>query len=249
VSSRKNRSKQIGRRQAIEVLGAAGVISLIGCGGGTASSATAGSGSASASTSASCVLTPDLTVGPYFVDEKINRSDLTTNTTDTNVLNATPLSLTLTIQQYSSTGCSPLQGAQVDIWHADAAGVYSDESSEGTSAQTYLRGYQITNSTGVVSFQTIFPGWYSGRTIHVHVMVRTFDSSGAVAFAFTTQLFFDQALINAISSTVAPYSSRGLPNTTNADDNIYNSVTQLTLAAATSGGGYTGSVALGVQTS
>jgi protocatechuate 3,4-dioxygenase beta subunit len=188
-------------------------------------------------------------VGPYFVDEKLNRSDLTTNTTDTNVLNGTPLSLTLTLEQYSSRGCTPLQGAQVDIWHADAAGVYSDESSEGTSGQTYLRGYQITNSSGVVSFKTIFPGWYAGRTIHIHVMIRTFTSSGAVAFEFTTQLFFDQTLIDAITTTVSPYSSRGLPDTTNAQDNIYNSSTQLALATATSGAGYTAAVTLGVQTS
>ena len=249
MSSKRNRRKQISRRQAIEVLGAAGVVSLLGCGGGTAGSATTGSGSGSGSSSASCILTPDLTVGPYFVDEKLNRSDLTTNTTDTNVLNGTPLSLALTIEQYSSGACSPLQGAQVDIWHADAAGLYSDESSEGTSGQTFLRGYQITNSSGVVSFKTIFPGWYTGRTIHIHVMIRTFTSSGAVAFEFTTQLFFDQALINAITTTVSPYSSRGMPDTTNAQDTIYNSETQLTLATAASGGGYTAAVTLGIQTS
>jgi protocatechuate 3,4-dioxygenase beta subunit len=247
VSSKKNRGKQISRRQAIEVLGAVGVVSVIDCGGGVASSATTGSGSGSGSGSATCVLTPELTVGPYFVDEKLNRSDLTINTTDANVLSGTPLGLTLTLEQYSSSGCSPLQGAQVDIWHADAAGIYSDESSEGTSGQTFLRGYQITNSRGVVSFKTIFPGWYTGRTIHIHVMIRTFTASGTVAFEFTTQLFFDQTLINGVTTTVSPYSSRGLPDTTNAQDNIYNSATQLTLATATSGSGYTAAATLGVQ--
>jgi protocatechuate 3,4-dioxygenase beta subunit len=68
------------------------------------------------------VLTPEETVGPYFVEEKLNRSDLTT---DSNVLNGVPLALTLTVMNYSASGCSVLSGAQVDIWHADAAGVYS----------------------------------------------------------------------------------------------------------------------------
>jgi protocatechuate 3,4-dioxygenase beta subunit len=248
VSSKKNRGKQISRRQAIEVLGAVGVVSVIGCGRGAASSATTGSGSGSGSSSATCVLTPELTVGPYFVEEKLNRSDLTTNTTDSNVLNGTPLSLTLTLEQYSSSGCSPLQGARVDIWQADAAGVYSDEAVEYTAGQTYLRGYQTTDSSGVLKFKTIFPGWYTGRTIHIHVMVRTFSSSGAVALEFTTQLFFEQTLINAITTTVSPYSLRGLPDTTNAQDNIYNSATQLALATATSGSGYTAAVTLGIQT-
>jgi protocatechuate 3,4-dioxygenase beta subunit len=126
-----------------------------------------GSGSGSASGSASCVLTPEETVGPYFVDEKLNRSDLTTNTTDANVLNGAPLNLTLTIMDYSTSGCSTLAGAQVDIWQADAAGVYSDTAVENTSGQRYLRGYQITDSSGVVKFKTIFPRWYAARTAHL----------------------------------------------------------------------------------
>jgi protocatechuate 3,4-dioxygenase beta subunit len=195
------------------------------------------------------VLTPELTVGPYFVDEKLNRSDLTTNTTDSNVLDGSPLTLTLTILEYSSTGCSALQGAQVDIWQADAAGVYSDEAIENTAGQTYLRGYQTTDASGVVKFKTIFPGWYTGRTVHIHVMIRTFSSLGAVASEFTTQLFFAQTLINDVTTSVSPYSSRGLPDTTNAQDNIYNSATHLTPQTASSGGGYTGAITLGVQTS
>ena len=57
----------------------------------------------------------------------------------------------------------------MDIWHADAAGVYSDESVEGTEGLTYLRGYQVTDANGLVIFKTMFPGWYSGRTVHIHV--------------------------------------------------------------------------------
>ncbi|PYU02565.1 MAG: twin-arginine translocation pathway signal protein [Acidobacteria bacterium] len=243
-------SLQLTRRRLIEILGGAGVAALSGCGGGSTSASSA-SGSTSGTTSgttASCVLTPELTVGPYFVDEKLNRSDLTTNTTDTNVLNATPLTLTMTIMEYASSGCSALVGAQVDIWHADAAGIYSDESVENTTGQTFLRGYQLTDANGAVTFKTVVPGWYSGRTIHIHVMIRTLSSSGSVLTEFTTQLFFDQTLLNALTTTVSPYSSRGVPDTTNAQDSIYSSATQLTLTNATSGGGYTASITLGVQT-
>src|SRR5437588_4238862 len=157
---------------------------MTGC--GSSGTSTSGSGSGSAS----CVLTPELTVGPYFVDERLNRSDLTTNTTDTNVTNGAPLALSIYIMEYGSSACTPLAGAQVDVWHADAAGIYSDESVENTVGQSFLRGYQLTDSNGLAAFKTIFPGWYSGRTVHMHVMIRTYSSSGGKTFEFTTQLFF-----------------------------------------------------------
>jgi len=242
-------SKEISRRQAIGILAVAGAGVMLGCGGGqSAASTTATSTTSTASTgNASCILTPELTVGPYYVDEKLNRSDLTADTTDTNVTNGVPLTLQMFIMQYSSSGCSALSGAQVDVWHADAGGVYSDESVENTVGQTYLRGYQTTDSNGLVTFKTIFPGWYSGRTVHIHVMIRTFSSSGAQTFEFTTQLFFDPALTLTIMAK-APYNTRGNPDTTNATDSIYNSETLLSLASATSGSGYTTSITVGVQT-
>jgi protocatechuate 3,4-dioxygenase beta subunit len=95
------------------------------------------------------VLTPELTEGPYFVDERLNRSNLTTGTANTNVTGGVPLSLTIGIVSASSA-CQPLHGLQVDIWHCDAAGVYSDVVSEGTAGQTFLRGYQLTDSSGLV---------------------------------------------------------------------------------------------------
>jgi len=200
-------SLQLTRRRLLEILGGAGAAALSGCGSSsTSASSTSGStsGTTTSGTTASCVLTPELTVGPYFVDEKLNRSDLTTNTTDTNVLNATPLTLTMTIMEYASSGCSALVGAQVDVWHADAAGIYSDESVENTTGQTFLRGYQITDSNGAVTFKTVVPGWDSGRTIHIHVMIRTLSSSGSVLTEFATQLFFDQTLLNGLTTTVSP---------------------------------------------
>jgi protocatechuate 3,4-dioxygenase beta subunit len=197
-----------------------------------------------------CALSPALTIGPYFVDEKLNRSDLTTDTSDTNVTDATPLALAITVQQYSSSGCSALSGAQVDLWYADAGGKYSDENSEGTIGETYLRGYQVTDSNGLVSFKTIFPGWYSGRTVHIHAMVRLFDSSGNQTFEWETQFFFDPALTTEIMAT-APYNTRGTPDTTNSQDDIYSQSAGQTLLALTKnsdGSGYTGSITIGVQT-
>ena len=185
-------------------------------------------------------------MGPYFVDERLNRSDLTTNTTDTNVTNGAPLALSIYIMEYGSSACTPLAGAQVDVWHADAAGVYSDESVENTVGQSFLRGYQLTDSNGLAAFKTIFPGWYSGRTVHIHVMIRTYSSSGGKTFEFTTQLFFDPALTLTVMAK-APYNTRENPDTTNATDNIYNSETLLSLKSASSDSGYTTSITLGVQ--
>src|ERR1700687_1405095 len=99
------------------------------------------------------------------------------------------------------------------------------------------------NTTG----QTLLPGWYSGRTIHIHVMSRTLCSSGSVLTECTTQLFLDQTLINALTTSVSPYSSRGLPDTTSAEDSIYSSSTQLTVTNATTGGGYAACITTGVQ--
>jgi protocatechuate 3,4-dioxygenase beta subunit len=112
-----------------------------------------------------------------------------------------------------------------------------------------LRGYQTTDSNGVVTFKTIVPGWYSGRAPHIHVMIRTLSSSGAVLTEFTTQLFLDQTFLDALMTTVSPYSSRGLADTTNATDRLFTTSTELTLANASTGSGYTASITLGVQTS
>jgi len=110
-----------------------------------------------------------------------------------------------------------------------------------------VRGCQITDSNGAVTFKSIVPGWYSGRTIHIHVMIRTLWSSGSVLTECTTQPFLDQTLINALTTSVSPSSARGLPDTTSAEDSIYSSSTQLTLTNATTGGGYAASITMGVQ--
>ena len=117
--------------------------------------------------------------------------------------------------------------AQVDVWQVDSAGIYSDESVENTTGQTFLCGYQSTGSNGAVTFKTMVPGWYSGRTIHIHVMIRTFSSTGTAFTEFTTQLFFDQTF-DSLATSGSPYSSRGLPDTANAEDSIYSNSTLVT---------------------
>ena len=122
------------------------------------------------------------------------------------------------------------------------------KSVENMTGQTFLRGCQITDSNGAVTFKTIVPGWHSGRTIHIHVMIRTFSSTGTALTEFTTQLSFDQTLIDSLAKSVSPYSSRGLPDTTNAEDSIYCNSTQSRIGNAATGAGYPSSITFGVQT-
>jgi protocatechuate 3,4-dioxygenase beta subunit len=176
-------------------------------------------------------LTPAVTQGPYFQDfsdSSLNRSDVTEGQA------GTTLTLTFHVYQVSGTTVTPLAGARVDIWSANALGVYSDEAVEGTAGQTYLRGYQYTDSTGTVTFTTIIPGWYAGRTPHIHFMVRSTSSSGTLTNRMTSQLFFDQSFINTLYTTTAPYNTRGLADTTNAADMVYNTTTASGTAAGPS---------------
>src|SRR5262249_49294581 len=131
-------------------------------------------------------------------------------------------------------GCTPASGVQVDIWHCDAGGLYSDEAANGTVGRKFLRGYQITDTSGAVHFTTIYPGWYSGRTIHIHFRIRTFSGSTTTT-NFTSQLFFDEAVNEQVLAR-APYNSRGARDTTNAGDMIYTPSTRLVLSLDGSGG-------------
>ena len=230
-----------------------GALHLLGLGAGAAVASTrARSASAAllpdgAQLAPDCVLSPTLTEGPFFVDERLNRVDLTSGTANTNVTNGVPL--TLTIGLVSTTGnCAPLQGLQVDVWHADAAGKYSDVASEGTAGQTFLRGYQVSDASGLVTFRTIFPGWYSGRTIHIHVLVRRFDTSGNQTYRWASQLFFDPATTLTVTAR-APYNTRGAsPDTSNAQDGIYQQSggTTLLAMAGTAASGFSTALVLGI---
>jgi protocatechuate 3,4-dioxygenase beta subunit len=199
----------------------------------TSAEAAGGGPAAVAAGLVACVLTPEQTEGPYFLEgDKVRR-----NVTEGKP--GVPLRLRLTVLDVST--CRPIRGAAVDIWHCDAAGVYSGV--QGNSG-SFLRGIQRTNVRGVAVFETIYPGWYPGRTVHIHVKVAL---GGNVVH--TGQLYFPDRITDAVYRR-APYSRRPNRTTRNAADSIYrNGGSRSTLRLVPDGRGYVGSLTMGVQRS
>ena len=190
----------------------------------------------------SCVARPALTEVPFFVDEKLNRSDIRPDPSNGTVKTGTKLTIKFNVFRTSGTGCTPLSGAYVDIWHTDASGAYSDVNGQGNPnniGQKFLRGYQITDANGAVTFTTIYPGWYNGRTVHIHYKVRLFNGT-TQTFTFTSQLCFDDTLTDTVFLQ-APYNAYGTRTTRNSNDGIYQSGgTSILLNCTSDGaGGYT----------
>jgi len=182
----------------------------------------------------SCVLTPEQTEGPYYVaGEKLRR-----NITDGRP--GAPLVLRTFVVDAST--CKPIRNAAVDIWHADAAGIYSGFGA-GASSRTFMRGIQRTNAKGLAQFRTVYPGWYQGRTVHIHVKVHV---GGNVAH--TGQLYFSDALTDRVYVR-APYSARPNRTTRNASDMIYRNGGRRSLVAVkkNSTGVYVATITMGVQ--
>jgi protocatechuate 3,4-dioxygenase beta subunit len=175
-------------------------------------------------TALACVVRPELTIGSHFVDEQLNRSDIRFEPADSSVTRGAPLTLSIGVFDVTNKRCTPLQGAQVDIWHCDAQGHYSGVNEPGFDSRglIFLRGYQLTDAKGQVQFKTIYPGWYSGRTVHIHFMIRTIGTNGQ-RYEFVSQLFFDDMLTDRVH-TLKPYKRKGPRNTRNTDDNIYSNV-------------------------
>jgi protocatechuate 3,4-dioxygenase beta subunit len=237
------------RREAIAVLGGLGAGAawqvLRGPGSG-ARAATITSPSASAA--ASCVLTPEVTEGPYWIANGLTRRDITENRP------GLPLILHLTVQD--ATTCKPIEGADVEIWHADAGGVYSGFSGSSPpsgggghatpdNTKRFLRGHQKSDVDGLAIFRTIYPGWYRGRTPHIHLKVNV---GGNVVH--TGQLFFSDKISDAVYRTTK-YKSHGQPDTTNSADSIYKQAgsgkARLKLARRTGAKGYIGAITMGVK--
>ena len=240
------RTPGVTRRRAVGAAGAAGAALLLSrVSGPDRLLGSIGLAEEAQAAAGSCVLIPAKTEGPYFVDEKLNRSDIRTDPSDGTTAAGVPLNLTMVVVGADSS-CAPVQGAVVDIWHANAAGTYSDIASEGTSGKKFLRGLQATDSGGQANFTTVFPGWYSGRAVHIHFKVRVVSGS-TTTYEFNSQLFFDPATTNQIYATSA-YSSRGTPNVANSADNIYGSDGSKLLVALTAnaGGGYDGTFVVGL---
>jgi protocatechuate 3,4-dioxygenase beta subunit len=244
-------SKMIDRRAALGAFGVlGGTLVLASCKSSTTTAGDDESTADAAAGSGACASTLEGEVGPYFADDSadgFDRSDITANLDGSSVQTGIPLVLTIYIYDAQSS-CSPYVGAQIDIWHCNASGVYSDISAESTATEQWLRGYQITDATGKVTFTTIVPGWYQGRTTHVHLRIRSSydEAAGLSDGTNTTQVFFSQTLIDSIATTIAPYNSEGTNPTTNATDHVYAGETNGTnvLAMAGDTSGYTAALSL-----
>lgn len=267
-----HKDTSITRRRALAVTGgtvAAGGLAVAGYQSAFADTATDTEASASASdtsTSSSCMtLMTSVTEGPYYLDGALVRKDITEGKS------GVPLTLRLTVVD-ATDGCTPVSGAAVEIWHCDAWGYYSGyttanpggsapaESEDGSTANdnTYLRGYQIANANGVVKFETIFPGWYTPRTCHIHLKVHTGGQKEDGTYEggkvnYTGQLFFPDDIAEEIF-TREPYSQHSGSYTTLDNDMVYDgggtSSGLLTLKAvhkADPSKGYKGSITLGVD--
>lgn len=240
----------LNRREAIALLGVAGASLITGCSRGASPAATSaeaadvpgsvGSKASNRATGSGCVVRPAQTEGPYFVDEKLNRSDIRSDPSDRSVKPGTPLELTFNVSHITGGACAALAGAIVDVWHCDADGVYSDvqDPSFNTKGKKFLRGYQTTDAAGVAKFTTIYPGWYQGRAVHIHFTVRT--APNGPGHEFTSQIYFDDALNDQVLSR-PPYASKGGHSMRNAEDGIFrDGGSQLLLPVKAVGNGYAG---------
>lgn len=226
------------RREALALLGAPPLLMLTGWSAPVAS----------APGLPGCVVRPQQTEGPYFVDESLNRSDIRSDPADGSVKPGAQLDLTFNVSRISANACAPLAGALVDIWHCDHLGVYSDvqDPDFNTVGKKFLRGFQVTDTDGVARFTTIYPGWYHGRTVHVHFKIRS-APSGTPGFEFASQLYFDDALTDQVHAR-QPYAAKGQRNRRNTGDGIFaRGGSQLTLAAARNSQGYAATFGIALE--
>jgi len=189
-----------------------------------------------ASGAVSCVLTPEQTEGPYYIaGEKVRR----------NITEGRPgAPLLLRAFVVDASTCKGIKNAAVDIWHADAGGVYSGFG-QGAASRTFMRGIQKTNAKGLALFRTVYPGWYQGRTVHIHVKVHL---GGNVVH--TGQLYFPDTITDAVYRK-APYSSRPSRDVRNANDSVYRNGGSRSLMSVrkNSAGVYVATIMMGVHRS
>jgi protocatechuate 3,4-dioxygenase beta subunit len=190
--------------------------------------------------SAGCVVRPQQTEGPYFVDERLNRADIRSDPATGAVKSGAPLDIVFRVSELAGGRCAPLAGAIVDVWHCDAQGAYSDvrDAASDTRGHRFLRGYQVTDAAGMARFITIYPGWYEGRAVHVHFKIRTAPAAGR-GREFTSQLYFDDALTEQVHSA-APYVRRGRRVPNEHDGLFRRGGRDLVLAVTNTSSGHTG---------
>jgi protocatechuate 3,4-dioxygenase beta subunit len=194
-----------------------------------------------------CVrLTPEQEEGPFYVDLGRLRRNVVEGS------EGVPLELRLLV--VNPANCHPIEGAAVDIWQCNAAGLYSDESSNGTSGEEFLRGIQLTDQKGLATFKTIYPGWYQGRATHIHLKVHVGGRRSGRHFngghvAHTGQMFFPEATSDVVYAG-APYNRETIARTSNSSDHVYaqqggaRAMLRLKGAAAS---GFKGMIAFGVD--
>ena len=239
-------TRKVDRRQALATFGTVSLGGLLAAcggddGGGTTGGSTASGETADATTktptsgslaqrfddASSCELAVEQTEGPYYFDVDSIRSDIREDR------EGTRLALALRVRDAGT--CEPIENAVVDIWHCDAAGTYSgfEAASQGgppgggggpSDDETYLRGAQATNSDGIARFTTIYPGWYQGRTVHIHAKVHLDKQT-----LLTTQLYFPDAFSDEVY-TAEPYAGDGERDSSNDTDGIYDESLTLTLS-------------------
>jgi protocatechuate 3,4-dioxygenase beta subunit len=192
--------------------GGAGLTSLEACRDGS-------SGMSAGSDTGPCPLNPEQEEGPFYVDEGLLRSDVLDGQT------GVPLLLSVKVVRVAK--CEPVANAAVEIWSANSLGKYSDKSQEGTVGQKYLRGVQLTDASGFVKFRSIYPGWYTGRTCHIHLKVRTGGTASGSSYstagstvAHGGQIFFPPHMNESLRSV---YSGDTNSFINNAGDRVYDS--------------------------
>jgi protocatechuate 3,4-dioxygenase beta subunit len=151
-----------------------------------------------------CVIVPEVTEGPYYFDPALLRADITEGRPG----------LPMTLQmQVVDQGCTPIADARVDVWHCDADGIYSGYN--GYEGETFMRGTQMSDADGMVTFSTVYPGWYRGRTTHIHFKVFLNETT-----VLTGQIFFPDEVSERVYATVAPYTAHTNRDTFNNEDGI-----------------------------
>lgn len=206
-------------KRGFSALGFAAIIPVISCSNDTVDpveTSTDTTGTTSGSTSGTCTATASETEGPFPTKSPATlvSNDITSDRP------GTKLTVKITIQNKNNS-CEGLEGALVDIWHCDAAGNYSEYGGTGMQSTNYtsvhfLRGRQTTDSEGLVTFTSIYPGWYSGRAVHIHVHV--YNASGKSLLV--TQIAFPEDISKVVFAQ-GVYASHGQADTTNAKDNVF----------------------------
>ena len=229
---------RVTRRRALGWLGGVGLALVVpGCAdddspesaGGTTTTTT-GATTTAATRSVDCILTPETTEGPYYLDLDLMRRDITEGRPG--------LAYDLAVKVVDADSCEAIEDAIVDVWHCDAEGVYSGVDGDGG---TFLRGVQVADGTGTATFRTIFPGWYPGRAVHIHLKVIQGGQT------WTGQLFFNDATLDRVYG-MEPYSTRGPADVSNSSDGIFGESGGSTVVSTDVGSDRaTGQVTVGVE--